>query len=148
MLDVLEHLRHPERTLAAARLILRKGGILMVSTGDWESLPARAMGVRWRLMTPPQHLFFFSQRTLRMLLERQGFRLVHTRRPWKLVPVGLVFYQALRGGRLQHFVPKWLNKLSVPLNLFDTVRVIARKDLPARPGNSGPEPNWKVEPER
>jgi SAM-dependent methyltransferase len=129
MLDALEHLRHPERTLAAIGLILREGGILMISTGDWDSLPARAMGARWRLMTPPQHLFFFSQRTLRMLLERQGFRLVHTSRPWKLVPIGLIFYQALRGGRLQHLVPRALNKLSVPLNLFDTVRVIARKAL-------------------
>src|SRR5262249_49965052 len=64
MLDVIEHLDRPADTLKLLASLLRPQGVLMVSTGDWGSLLARTMGPRWRLMTPPQHLFFFSRRTL------------------------------------------------------------------------------------
>jgi hypothetical protein len=59
------------------------------------------MGPRWRLMTPPQHLRFFSQHTLAALLERHGFAVQRITHPWKWVPVALMTYQLTRyvGGK-------------------------------------------------
>ena len=107
--------------------MLAPDGLLMISTGDWDSLLARAMGKRWRLMTPPQHLFFFSPETLGALLERHGFQVVDCMKPWKMVPLGLAVYQV--GNRLRIRLPSLerLNTLGVPVNLFDTFRMIARK---------------------
>lgn len=127
MLDCIEHLADPTSILRNVRRVLAPDGLLMISTGDWDSLLARAMGKRWRLMTPPQHLFFFSPETLGALLERYGFQVVDCVKPWKMVPLGLAAYQA--GNRLGIRLPSLerLNTMGVPVNLFDTFRMIARK---------------------
>ena len=127
MLDVLEHLQDPGDVLAQLHGSMRPGAQLLLTTGDYGSLLARAMGKRWRLMTPPQHLWFFSPKTVTALLERHGFRVHTVEHPWKLVPLALVAYQATRylGGQalIRRFVPRG----RLPINLFDAMRVIAER---------------------
>ncbi|HEU4729858.1 MAG TPA: class I SAM-dependent methyltransferase, partial [Kofleriaceae bacterium] len=60
MLDVIEHMQDPGQALATLAAGMRPGARLVLTTGDFGSAIARAMGKRWRLMTPPQHLWFFS----------------------------------------------------------------------------------------
>ena len=128
MLDVIEHLPSPDQTLALLHSGLRAGGSIMISTGDWGSVMARVMKGRWRLMTPPQHLYFFSQYNLVALLRRLGFRTVHTSHPWKSVPLGLAAYQL--GNRLGWRIPglESMVSVAVPVNLFDTMHIVAVKD--------------------
>lgn len=127
MLDVIEHLDDPAEVVGALAQAVRPGGHLLLTTGDWDSWLSRLLGRRWRLMTPPQHLYFFSRPTLTRLLERTGFRVVECVRPWKVVPVGLAAYQlgARLGFRLRAL--ESLTWLGLPVNLFDTVRVIAQR---------------------
>lgn len=128
MLDTIEHLESPAETIALLRDGLCDNGLLMISTGDWESRLARVMGRRWRLMTPPQHLFFFSQRSLSILLERNGFKVIDCVRPWKIVPLSLMAYQlGNRIGYRMSFLES-ITSLGIPISLFDTIRVIARKE--------------------
>ncbi len=131
MLDCLEHLPKPSEALHHLLDALREGGVLLLSTGDWSSLMARTLGRRWRLMTPPQHLFFFTRANLVRLLNRLGFRVAHCDRPWKLVPVGLALYQLFNrlGLRTRGFSS--LNRIQLPLNLYDTIQVIAVKETHA-----------------
>lgn len=127
LLDCVEHLPRPDKTLEWAYQALSPGGTLLIATGDWDSPLARWMGKRWRLMTPPQHLHFFSRKSLTSMSRRLGFTVVTCRRPWKIVPLGLMAYQV--GRRLGHR-SRWLEKfggLGLPVTLFDTVRLIARK---------------------
>jgi SAM-dependent methyltransferase len=126
MLDVIEHLERPLQTLQRLRVLARPQAVLMITTGDWNSAVARAMGRRWRLMTPPQHLFFFSNATLGSLLARAGFTPETWTHPWKTVPVGLVVYQAARRCGLDLPIGESLYRVGVPVNLFDAIRVIAR----------------------
>lgn len=128
MLDCIEHLPNPAETLRLLSKALSERGSLMISTGDWGSLHARAMGKRWRLMTPPQHLFYFSYRTLTMLLAKIGSRVVHSSRPWKVIPLGLAAYQL--GNRVGIRLPflESLSFLGMPLNLYDTIQIVARKE--------------------
>jgi hypothetical protein len=76
-------------------------------------------------MTPPQHLWFFSAPTLGALLTRTGFRVRAIDHPFKIVPLSLMSFQALRlvGAR----PPRWVGALpgSLPLNFFDAMRVVA-----------------------
>ena len=77
-------------------------------------------------MTPPQHTYFFSRQTLRSIFERMHYKIEVVKRPWKVVPLSLAFYQL--GSRLG-FRLRLLEKLNVfvPVNLGDTVMIAARK---------------------
>ena len=52
-------------------------------------------------MTPPQHLFFFTPRSITLILEAAGLRVVELSHPWKRVPLSLFAYQLLRFCRVE-----------------------------------------------
>jgi SAM-dependent methyltransferase len=125
LFDTIEHLPDPIDTIRKLGRCLAPGGTVFLTTGDSASLLARMLGPRWRLMTPPQHLWFFSRQSLTRLLSDLGFEVLGVEYPWRLVPVQLVWYQAFRGrGRS---LPGWFDALAVPVNLFDSMMVVARK---------------------
>jgi len=127
MLDVVEHLPSPQETIRLLRSHLREDGILLIVTGDVSSVLARITGKFWRLMTPPQHTYFFSEETLSRLLKDLEFKVEYTNRPWKFVPLNLALYQLTARIGLKF---SWLNKfnsIGFNVNLFDTIRIIARK---------------------
>jgi SAM-dependent methyltransferase len=129
MLDVIEHLDRPAETMRLLATAVRRNGVVMISTGDWGSRVAQLLGKRWRLMTPPQHLFFFSRPTLSRLLVQSGFDVLSSRHPWKVVPLGLMAYQAANRLGLRLPVTKALYSAGIPVNLFDAVQVIGRKSV-------------------
>ena len=96
MLDVIEHLPDPRATLALCHRYLNPGGIIVITTGDFGSLYARLAGAHWRLMTPPQHLWYFTPKSLRHMSRSLGLTLVACDHPWKLVPLSLIGFQASR----------------------------------------------------
>lgn len=126
MFDVVEHLPDPVATFTLLDRVLKKDGVIVLTTGDIDSLNARVFGKHWRLMTPPQHTYFFSRHTLRSIFENMHYRVEVMKRPWKVVPLSLAFYQL--GSRLG-FRLRPLEKLNVfvPINLGDTVLMAARK---------------------
>jgi SAM-dependent methyltransferase len=127
MLDVIEHLERPDEVLALLARHARPGAALMLSTGDWNALASRLSGRRWRLMTPPQHLWFFAVSSLTTLLARAGFRVVDVRHPWKRVPLELMAYQLGRTVGAQGLLRRVpIPSFGVPINLFDAMRVVAR----------------------
>jgi len=69
--DVLEHVLDPQAFLAKAAAVLRPGGLLALNVPNIQSWIARALGRRWPLLLP-EHLFFFSPASLRLLLARHG----------------------------------------------------------------------------
>jgi SAM-dependent methyltransferase len=126
LLDVIEHLPDPRGTLALAAQHLNPGGIVVITTGDFASLHSRVAGPRWRLMTPPQHLWFFTPESIRRLANVLGLRLELLGHPAKLVPLSLIAFQlrrmlGLRGGAAK------AGSLGLPVNLFDAMRVVLRK---------------------
>jgi hypothetical protein len=132
MLDVLEHMQDPGATLDMLHGTMTPGAQLVVTTGDFGSMLSRVMGRYWRLMTPPQHLWFFSPKTVTALLERHGFRVHSVEHPWKHVPLALIAYQATRYVGGQALVRRLMPNGSIPINLFDAMRVIAvRVDRPS-----------------
>jgi SAM-dependent methyltransferase len=126
LLDVIEHLPSPRDTIALLVNHLDPGGIIVITTGDFGSLYSRVAGTHWRLMTPPQHLWFFSQVSMRAMATSLGLEVEHLDHPWKVVPLSLISFQ-LR--RMSGFGPKRIasNRLGLPVNLFDAMRVVLRK---------------------
>lgn len=71
--DVIEHVVDPHATLNEARRILKKGGLIAVSTPNVNGITASLIKETWLYYTPPQHLYFFNPKALSTLFKESGF---------------------------------------------------------------------------
>src|SRR5215470_5032332 len=123
LLDVIEHLADPFDTLGRCARRLKPGGLIVLTTGDFGSRLARLAGARWRLMTPPQHLWFFTADAFRRWAQRLGMRLEACDHPLKIVPLSLIMFQFGRMiGRPTTAVRG--SHIGVPIKLFDAMRIV------------------------
>jgi SAM-dependent methyltransferase len=127
MWDYIEHSLEPDADLRRARELLEPGGVVALSTGDRDSLVARVSGRRWHLLTPRHHNFFFSAATLTRLLERTGFHVVWLGHPGGRYSVGHLAYKAVSARIADALARSRAARLSLPVNLFDIVTVVARR---------------------
>jgi 2-polyprenyl-3-methyl-5-hydroxy-6-metoxy-1,4-benzoquinol methylase len=79
MNHVVEHLPDPINTFRECGRILKKGGRLVMTTPNIESLGYRMYQEAWRGLEVPRHLFLFSPPTLRACVERSGLQLLELR---------------------------------------------------------------------
>lgn len=79
-LDVIEHVVDPHNFVESLKLQLRKGGVVLLLTGDADAYPARIAGPQWSYLKWCGHISVFSQAGLRKLLESHGFEVLATRR--------------------------------------------------------------------
>jgi SAM-dependent methyltransferase len=85
MFDVIEHLFEPRAVLEATRLALKPGGLLVVTTPNFNAVSRYALGVGWAVLNPFEHMYYFTEKTLTSLLEACGYadsRRVRTFAPW------------------------------------------------------------------
>ena len=127
LLDVIEHLPDPRATLALCSQHLRPGGVMLLTTGDFASPMARTAGAAWRLMTPPQHLWFFTPASMRGLAAQLRLQVQRIDHPWKVVPLSLIIFQLKRMLRIGGAAAPAASRIGVPVNLFDAMRVLLRK---------------------
>lgn len=71
-----EHICEPVRVLNKARSILKDGGVLFISAPNIESFEAKISMKRWIGMELPTHLYQYSPKTITLLLEKAGFRII------------------------------------------------------------------------
>ena len=73
LLDTVEHLQDPVNILREVRRVLKKDGILIVTTPDVNSLSRTMAGEAWAVLSPAEHLYNFSKKTLGKLMAVSGF---------------------------------------------------------------------------
>lgn len=73
MFDVIEHLFDPRAVLEATRRALKPGGLLAVSTPNFDALSRFALGEDWAVLSPLEHLYYFTESTLTRFMESAGF---------------------------------------------------------------------------
>jgi hypothetical protein len=78
-------------------------------------------------MTPPQHLWFFTQESIRRMSQGLGFSLEHADHPWKIVPPSLIVFQLRRMLGMRSAGMTSAGRVGIPVNLFDAMRVVLRK---------------------
>lgn len=76
---VLEHLHEPLDALAKVRSWVRPGGWLVAAVPDANALERRLFGEYWYALQLPTHLYHYTPRTLRTLLDKAGWTLVAVR---------------------------------------------------------------------
>ncbi len=134
MLDVIEHLPDPRRVLKKALTLLKDDGIVVIATGDTDSVYAKIFKRRWTFYNPPQHLHFFSRRIFLKFLLETGFKPLTTFIIGKWLSLRYVLHLAKTGaesifaGRLSYLVKKIrIDWLPLFLPARDNFVVIARK---------------------
>lgn len=132
MWDVIEHLADPVDVLRRARELLKADGMLVICTGDIDSLLARLQGSRSRIYNPPQHLYYFSRRTLSRTLESAGLRVLEVSDDWKTMTLEYFAYvlAVLNPNPITHGFRRWvqrwdLRKRAIKIPLIDNMRVYA-----------------------
>lgn len=72
-LEVIEHLSAPMAQLAELSRVTRTGGLLLLTTPNFDGFSRRCLGVRWRVIDP-EHLGYFTPSTLCWTVRRAGYR--------------------------------------------------------------------------
>jgi 2-polyprenyl-3-methyl-5-hydroxy-6-metoxy-1,4-benzoquinol methylase len=142
MIDVLEHLADPVRTLATVSRVLRPGGVLCLVTPNPASTAARVLGKRWWGLLPG-HVVLFPHRQLCELLCTLGLA-VRSQRPGAL-RFSLDYWLASAGEYLPGMAlvrrglrMARLDRLILPVNLLDERVVVATKLESGRREEAGP----------
>ncbi len=133
MFDVLEHVIQPKAVLSEVHRILKKKGLLVINTPDAESLWAKAFGVHWQLIMPPEHINYFSPRNLSMYLEKSGFKVEVSTKIGKKFTLQYIMkmlykWQGFRIFLLPVFSNWPFSKIYLPINLRDNFFMVVRKE--------------------
>ena len=100
--DVIEHVGDPLGELRRAHRLLKTGGMVVVHTIDIGSLFARVMGSRWPWLME-MHLYYFSMRTLKQMLQEAGFLVLDIRAQGRYLRLGYLM------NRVAALIP-WLGR--------------------------------------
>jgi SAM-dependent methyltransferase len=73
MYDVIEHFQEPLPNLKMAAKLLRPQGLLYIETPNFNGIPRYVLGRDWCVFFP-WHFYYYTERTIRHILELAGFR--------------------------------------------------------------------------
>ena len=132
MVDVVEHLDNPRESLKKAYELMRPGGMLYLVTPDFGSLSSKIMGRFWWGLRPA-HLYYFTRKTMRRMLDALGFDVV------EMKSYGRIFTLHYWLSRIKNY-PRIYSKLikcvidtlnvrnkMVYINTRDSMEVVAQK---------------------
>lgn len=116
----LEHISQPKKLIEKIKRILKRKGILVIEVPSIEGLPVKLQKIRgevWYGYWPTQHIWHFTKKTIRRLLEDEGFKILelHARKP--------MHYE--KTGSLLDIPRDLILKLSGFLNMADQITLAA-----------------------
>lgn len=126
LFDVVEHLKSPSDYLQKAYTLLKKHGRIVVETGDVASSLATIQKQAWRLVSPQIHLYYFSGKTLSLLLRQIGFKNISIQKVGFWRTAGQIVYRSA-GKKWLSLCPNFLLSLPIYLNTNDLILVTAEK---------------------
>lgn len=132
MWDVVEHLSDPDKFIEKISNETADNGYIYITTGNIQSLNARIRGRKWRLIHPPSHLYYFSEKSIRSFLKKYNFIVQKIKYFPVKRSVKQIFYSLFilkKGGNaLSRFIYKLIpKKMTISINTYDIMFVIAQK---------------------
>lgn len=71
----LEHLENPAEVIKKVKNLLSPGGLIYIDVPNFGGLSAKLLGNNWPLLLPSEHLWHFTEKSLKILLEKLGFKI-------------------------------------------------------------------------
>ena len=133
---VIEHVRQPKVALQEIIRVLHRGGHLFLDTPLCGDLSEKLVAARSHWLHPPEHLHVFTAKSLRLLLEKSGFEIIHhsffyerNRIRWLARRLRNISIGIILGGSLKLIYPsKWkAERSSKVTQIGDIQMVVARK---------------------
>ena len=136
-LDFIEHLPYNQVNLflKKVRTALSEKGIFVLITVNTGSLWARFWQTNWHTLLPPEHLSYFSDRNIKLLLENNGFKVLKIKTLHKFFSLQYIFSILYRWQKLSlwksltkflEFNPL-LGRIKLKISIGDNVLIVARK---------------------
>lgn len=91
--DVIEHISEPLEFLLHLKGKLKRGGYLFISTPNIGAGFAKVLKSKWPFMTPPEHLSFFSRKSINKLAELMDMEIIEWESKGKWANVGFILYK-------------------------------------------------------
>jgi 2-polyprenyl-3-methyl-5-hydroxy-6-metoxy-1,4-benzoquinol methylase len=155
MWDVLEHIDEVDGILSHIRELLSREGLLVIQVPQIDSFIAKRTGRNWSMFSHT-HVNYFSRKTMKQVLEKNGFEVLDFRSSIELklllMYVLYPFLRRLKGDKKEEITsnerqnyfnkvtrqPKWILKTSVlfhniiynillRMNIGEELMVVARK---------------------
>jgi 2-polyprenyl-3-methyl-5-hydroxy-6-metoxy-1,4-benzoquinol methylase len=126
--DVIEHLRSPLMMMQTVERILKPGGFLIISTPNIEYWAGRMLQIK-----PQEHLYYFTPRTIELLLHKGGLRVVGIKCLDRYHNLTAMNHSTTLGGLFQKLSPMFklthriVGDLVVKLPLRENLIAIASK---------------------
>ena len=133
--DVIEHVDRPRDYLQRMGQLLRPGGHLALTTGDLGSLAARLMGRRWRLLTPPSHLTYFTRKGIRTALRQAGLKVISSATAGYERSLSFAVFRMIGSASSSRLFPegssrrRWIERTHFYVDLGDIMFVTARSPV-------------------
>jgi len=71
--EVIEHINNPVEDVTNYNKILRTGGMMYVTTPNFNSISRNLLGVNWNIIEYPEHLSYYTAKTIKRLFCDNGF---------------------------------------------------------------------------
>lgn len=107
--EVIEHISNPVQELNSYSSILRKGGIVYVTTPNFDSVSRTILKSKWNVIEYPEHLSYYNRQTLTSLFKMNNYRRI------EITTTGISF------NRLRASVAK-VDFANVPINMDESLR--------------------------
>lgn len=130
--QTIEHLVNPFAFLKAARTLLKKGGLILLTTPNNDSPLRYLLGRKWSVYDTKSHFVFYNKQSLLKTITMSGFKNPQVKiDDWRLMSLGYVF------SRLNEMHPRsrpspfyrYMMKLSTPVltDPFGNLKIIGFK---------------------
>jgi SAM-dependent methyltransferase len=106
--DVIEHIKDPLKEVKLAYKALASGGYIFLVTPDVDGFWRKLLGRYWYHYKPQEHIRYFSQKSLELLLKKAGFGNIETRRTYHVLSIEYVV------NRLRYYAP-WFFELMLKM---------------------------------
>ena len=133
--DSFDHMVDPYSVLVKCRENLKKGGLIVIKVHNISCLWAKLTGRNFYAILPPMHLFYFSEKPLKELLKRTGYRYLKKRFFGQVLALESVFFRLSLSGQKKHYYLLYklikgttLGRIPIYKQLNDIITVFAVRE--------------------
>lgn len=126
---VLEHLKYPNAEIEKIKKALKKNGHTIIEVPSADSLYIDMFGKNWQQLITPEHQFFFSEKSLKLILQKHKFKILKVRH-LGLTPFSASssFANFLKSKRVNHTVALIIAISTYPIFLLLNLVLISRRE--------------------